>query len=589
MSWSSSDNFFVNAKFEVFSVDLFSEPLELTQSKAAIYDGPKGDDFKRFLRSKNFRINRQGKVIVRIQKRDDDGEFLESQYDNFVLETVVPLGPFDFQNVPLLKPQLVNELQSLLDNTKAELVKKNDELNKLQSLLDNTKAELAKQNDAFDELRSLLDNTKAVLVKKNDALNELMKRKIEQDWNPEQFRLTIIAITNSMKKVFLDFGLEPPASEDPEFVLRMLHDLILHKEFGATFLVVANRVLASIGSIFEKQSGLSIGLDTTTSTPARLIDSLFTLKCFMDSHFFIDGSVIVKDFRLMNEDDLPAIFRDSAADVAELKQKKIGTKSIDNIDGNSIFYGYFNIPMVGMFKGVLTRVHVNLPDEIMVKLRVSGKHNLEEKRFWFVYANGSAIFQKDPGEFSDDLQVVKFTPSRVLGERTNFFEFLRRMNRTFVNEKGTYLKFEFKTVNFSEPKYVFYDSIGYIDKDFIMSDPFKLVQFDTNARPTDIESRRVLLPSGGGRTLSSNASDWIVNGALGNDCAFTFKDFCFIGKITRVFDTFRDNALVTIFFEQSQHGERCYVDALATTFFLLNKEEIPLYKTNGKVAPKFIL
>ncbi|XP_043713236.1 uncharacterized protein LOC122661793 [Telopea speciosissima] len=187
MSWSSSDDFFVSSKLEVFAVDLFSEPLELTRCKAVVYDGPKGDDFKRFLRSKNFRVNRQGKAIVRVQKRDDDGEFLEGEYDTFVLETVVPLGPFAFQNVPLSKPQVVNELQSLLDNTKAELAKKNDELNEMQSLLDNTKAELAKKNDALNELQSLLDNTKDELAKKNDALNELMKQKIDQDWNPEQF------------------------------------------------------------------------------------------------------------------------------------------------------------------------------------------------------------------------------------------------------------------------------------------------------------------------------------------------------------------------------------------------------------------
>ncbi|XP_043693113.1 uncharacterized protein LOC122643563 [Telopea speciosissima] len=204
MSWSSSDNFFVSSKLEVFSVDLFCEPLELTQSKNVIYDGPKGNDFKRFLRSKNFRVNRQGKAILRIQKRDDDGEFLEYKYDTFVLETVVPLGPFGFQNVPLPKRQAVNELQSLLDHTKAELAKKNNELNESQSLLENTKAELAKKNDELNESQSLLDNTnaelakkddelnesqrlldntKAEFVKKNNELNELKKQRIDRDWN----------------------------------------------------------------------------------------------------------------------------------------------------------------------------------------------------------------------------------------------------------------------------------------------------------------------------------------------------------------------------------------------------------------------
>ncbi|XP_043714890.1 uncharacterized protein LOC122663271 [Telopea speciosissima] len=291
MSWSSNDDFFVSSKLEVFAVDLFSEPVELTRCKAVIYDGPKGEDFKRFLRSKNFRVNRQGKVIVRVQKRDDDGEFLEGEYDNFVLEMVVPLGPFGFQNIQLSKPQEVNELQSLLDNTKAELAKKNDEpnelqslldntevelakkndllnelmkcdddgeffdcqddsfiletvvpldtfgfqnvplpksqaVNKLQSILNNTKAELAKKNDELNELQSLFNNTKAELenkndplhelAKKNDAFTELMKHKIDQDWNPEQFgRLNTVAITNSVKRVFVDFGLEPPASGDP--------------------------------------------------------------------------------------------------------------------------------------------------------------------------------------------------------------------------------------------------------------------------------------------------------------------------------------------------------------------------------------
>ncbi|XP_043713237.1 uncharacterized protein LOC122661794 [Telopea speciosissima] len=187
MSWSSSDNFFVSSKLEVFSVDLFSEPLELTQSKAVVFDGPKGDDFKRFLCFKNLRVNRQGKAIVLIQKRDVDGEFLESQYDSFILETVVSLGPFGFLNVPLPIPQVVNELQSLLDNTNAELAKKNDELNELHSLLDNTKTDLTKKNDALNELQSLLDDTEAELANKNDALKKLKKRKIDQGWTHEQF------------------------------------------------------------------------------------------------------------------------------------------------------------------------------------------------------------------------------------------------------------------------------------------------------------------------------------------------------------------------------------------------------------------
>ncbi|XP_042474805.1 uncharacterized protein LOC122091966 isoform X1 [Macadamia integrifolia] len=428
MSWSSSDKFFVNSKLEVFSVDIFSEPLELAQSEDVVYDGPKGDDFKRFLRSKNFRVNCQGKAIVCIQKRNGDGEFLECQYDTFVLETVVMLGPFGFQNIPLPKPQEVSELRSLLDNTKAELARKNDELSESQRLLNNTKDELAKHNDELNELKCLLDNMKGELVKKNDVLSELMKQKNDQDWNTKRFQLTMIAITNSMKRVFIDISLEPPASGDPESVLRfleILHDLIHDKEFSATFLVAANGILASIKSIFEKRSGLSIGMETTYSTPctpAHLIESLFTLRGFIESHFFIDGSVIVRDFRLMNEYDLPIIFRDSAANVAELRKKEIGAKSIYNIDGNSIFYGYFNIPMVGMFKGVLTRVHVTLPDEIMQKLQV-GKQNPDDKRFWFVYANGSGIFEKNieslsSPESTNNPEVVKFSPSRFLGDST---------------------------------------------------------------------------------------------------------------------------------------------------------------------------
>ncbi|XP_042506820.1 uncharacterized protein LOC122083176 [Macadamia integrifolia] len=540
MSWSSSDNFFVNAKLEVFSIDIFSEPLELTRSHKIVYDGPKDDDFKRFLRSKNFRVNRQGKAIVRVQKRDDDGEYLECQYDNFILEMVVPLGTFGFQNIPLPKPQEVNELQSLLNNTKAELAKKNGELNELQSLQDNTKDELAKKDDAF---------------------NELMKQKIDQDWNREQFRLTMIAITNSMKGVFIDFSLEPPTNGDPESVLRfleMLRDLILHKEFGATFLVAATRLLASIESIFEKRNGITIGMETTNSTPstpARLIESLFTLRGFMESHFFIDGSVIVRDFRLMNEYDLPVIFRDSAANVAELRKKEVGAKSIDSIDGNSIFYGYFNIPNVGMFKGVLTRVHVTMPDEIMEKLQVSGKHNLiNDKRFWFVYANGSAIFEKELLSPQD----VKFTPSRVLGGQTDFLEFLCRMNRTFVDKNGTYLKFDFiATKNSNTPQ----DNIlRYYDKDLALHDPFKLVQFDANECAIEIGEREVSVPLSWTFTSEKYAS-WIVNEAMGNDSAFTYKGIRFVGKITKASGTFHKNALVSVFFEQSQHGENCFVDA----------------------------
>ncbi|XP_042505249.1 uncharacterized protein LOC122081912 [Macadamia integrifolia] len=560
MSWSSSDNFFVNTKLEVFSVDLFSEPLELKQCKDVIYDGPKGDDFKRFLRSKNFRVNRQGKAIVRLQRRDDDGEFLECEYETFVLEKVVPLGPFGFQNVPLPKPKEVKVLQSLLDTTKAELAKKNDALNELQTLIDNTKA---------------------------------------------VFRQTMVAITNSMKGLFVDFGLEPPASEDPESVLMMLHNLILHKEFGDTFLIAANEILASIASMFEKRTGLSIGMETrnsTPSTPARLIKSLSTLRGFMvDSHFFIDGSIIVRDFHLMNEDDLPIIFRDSAIDVAELKQKKIGTKSIDNIDGNSIFYGYFNIPMVGMFKGVLTRVHVTLPDEIMVKLQVS-KHTLNDKMFWFVYANGSTIFEKEllNHKSTDDtstsgsignissLEDTKFAPSRVLGDPTDFVGFFCRMNRIFVNEKGTYLKFDFIGGKYSGSR-VFLDStVRYYNIDGGMFRPFKLVQFDVNMPTTDIVQREVFLPVSDS-IFGEKYPTWIVNEALGKDCAFTFNDFCFMGKITKATGTFRENALVHVFFEQTQHGENCYVDALATTFFVLKTEEVASWDDIDKLmAPKFV-
>ncbi|XP_043714888.1 uncharacterized protein LOC122663268 [Telopea speciosissima] len=588
MSWSSSDNFFVSSKLEVFSIDLSSKPLELTQSKAVVYDGPKGDDFKKFLRSKNLRVNRQGKAIVRIQKRDNDGEFLECQYDNFVLEMVVPLGPFGFQNLPLPKPQAVNELESLLGNTKAELGKKNDDLNELQNLLNNTKAELVKKNDALNELQSLLDNNNAAFTKKNDALNELMKLKIDQDLNHEKFRLTMIGITNSMKRVFVDFGLEPPASEDPEYVLRLLHDLILQKEIGATFLVAANEILASIASMFHKRSGLSIGMETNSlTTPARLIKVLFTLRGFMESRFFIDGSVMVKDLRLMNEEDLPVIFQDSAADVAELKQnKEMGTKSIDNIDRNSIFYGYFNIPTVGMFKGVLTRVHFNLPDvtlpdEIMVKLRV-GKHNLKDKRFWFVYANGSGIFQKEPLCPED----VKFSPSRFLGGETDFLGFLLKMNRTFVNKEGTYLKFDFIATKSST---VVNDNIlYYLDKDFALIKPFRLVQFDVNESAIDIIERKFSAPTSWTGGTSDKYASWIVNEGLGNDSAFTLKGICFIGKITKTSGSFRSNALVSVFFEHNQHRENCYVDALATTFFVLKTEKITSWNNGEKKALEFI-
>ncbi|XP_042484885.1 uncharacterized protein LOC122065144 [Macadamia integrifolia] len=518
---------------------------------------------------------------------DEEGEFFECQHDSSFLERVVPMGPFGFPNLLLQKPQVVNEFQNLLDNTKAELAKKNDELNELRSLLENTKAELVGKNDELNELRSLLDSTKVELAKKDDEMNELKKQKIDQDWNPEQFRLSIVAITNSMKRVFVDFGLEPPESGDPKSVLKfleMLHNLILHNEFNATFFVAANGILASITSLFEKRSGLSIGMETNIRNPARLIESLFTLKGFMDSHFFIDGSVIVEDFRLMNKDDLPIIFRDSTADVAELKQKKIGTKSMDNIDENSIFYGYFNIPMVGMFKGILTRVHVNLPDEIMVKLQV-GKHNLNDKRFWFVKANGASIFQIELLRPED----IKFTPSRVLGDRTDYVGFFRRMNRIFVNEKGTYLKFDFIAGKYSGPGAPSDNTVLYHIKEGVLFCPFKMVQFDVNTPTTDIVQREVYLPVSTAKQFGENDSSFIVEAALGRDCAFTFNDFCFVGKITKTSGTFRMNALVNLFFEQSQHRENCYVDALATTFFVLKTEKVRsrVHDDNQK-SPKFV-
>ncbi|XP_042508351.1 uncharacterized protein LOC122084273 [Macadamia integrifolia] len=530
---------------------------------------------------------------------DEEGEFLDCQYDSFVLETVVPSGPFGFPNVPLPKPQVMTELQSLLDNTKAELVKKNDELNELQSILENTKAELEKKNDELNVLRSLLNSTKAELAKKNDALNELKKQKIDLDWNPEQYRLSIVAITNSMKRVFVDFGLEPPANGDPKSVLKfleMLHDLIIHKEFSSTFLVAAKGILSSIASIFEKRNGLSIGMEIMNSglsTPARLIESLFTLRGFIDSHFFINGNVIVKDFCLMNEDDLPVIFQTSAADVVELKQKKIGTKPINNIDKNSIFYGYFNIPTVGMFKGVLTRVHVNLPDEIMVKLQV-GTHNLNDKKFWFVSANGAGIFEKEllsPESIGNisNLEDFKFSPSRILGGRADFLGFFCRMNRIFVNEKGTYLKFEFLAGKYSGPRAFFDSRVRYYNEDGAMFDPFQLVQFNVNTPATDILYREVYLPVPNLNASGENYATWIVNEALENECAFTLNGFCFMGKIMKASGNFRENALVSVFFEQSQYGENCYVDALATTFFVLKTEKVEIVNYNDKPKPpKFV-
>ncbi|XP_042478820.1 uncharacterized protein LOC122059846 isoform X2 [Macadamia integrifolia] len=517
---------------------------------------------------------------------DDEGEFFECQYDSSFLERVVPLGPFGFPNLLLLKPQVVNEFQNLLDNTKAELAKKNDELNELRSLLDNTKAELVKKNDELNELRSLLDGTKVELAKKDDEMNELKKQKIDEDWNPEQFRVSIVAITNSMKRVFVDFGLEPPESGDPKSVLKfleMLHDLIIYKEFNSTFLVAANGILASIASIFEKRSGLTIGMEIAISNPARLIENLFTLRGFIDSHFFIDGSVIVEDFHLMNKDDLPIIFRDSAVDVPELKQKDIGSKSIDNIDRNFHFYGYFNIPMVGMFKGVLTRVHVNLPDEIMVKLQV-GKHTLNDKRFWFVNANGASIFQKELLSPKD----IKFTPSRILGDRTDFVGFFRRMNRIFVNGKGTYLKFDFIAGKYSGSGAVFDDTVRYYIKEGVIFYPFKMVQFDVNTPATNIVQREVYLPLSTSKDMGQNDATYIVD-VLGIDCAFTFNDFCFVGKITKATGTFRENALVSVFFEQNEHGENCYVDALATTFFILKTGKVTSHVYRDKLKdPKFV-
>ncbi|KAJ4979086.1 hypothetical protein NE237_009866 [Protea cynaroides] len=350
----------------------------------------------------------------------------------------------------------------------------------------------------------------------------------------------------------------------------------------------ANELLSSIATIFEERNGLKInGMDTTTTTtstslsstnpaPDLITESLRKLRDFISERFFIDASVIVKAYNLINQKDIPIIFRNSEAGVAELHRPDIAPKSID-CKSSSIFYGYFNIPWVGKLKGVLTKIDddvtTQLPDEIKVKLDHL-PYKLDDKRFWFVKANGEAFFEK-------------FSSSDFLG-------FLGRMkNKTFVNNEGEYLKFEFNatTVKVSGVSEEIYNpsSVAYIDSANVIYDPFMMVQYDKSESPQPISEGRVSLPERFTEEEIFPFNQYLVGLSSTREVAFLVENLCFLGKITRVSDeNFRNNALVTEFFERLPPGQFGYVDALAKTFFVCNPNKSKVLYKLVREAPHLL-
>ncbi|KAJ4954600.1 hypothetical protein NE237_011383 [Protea cynaroides] len=177
-------------------------------------------------------------------------------------------------------------------------------------------------------------------------------------------------------------------------------------------------------------------------------------------------------------------------------------------------------------------------------------------------------------------------PPMVVGDE--HLEFLRRMNKTYVNEDERYIKFQFRGTVFSEPKLrLFKDNkLRYYDKLCHSVVPFTKVQCNLNERPADLMGSNVQLPvtfSG----LPSAPASRIINESLGKDCAFVYNSYCFIGDICCSSGTFRNNDAVKKFFNEAQHGKNCFVDETGTTFFVLMDSAI--WHTNvDRTVPKFI-
>ncbi|KAJ4957032.1 hypothetical protein NE237_013961 [Protea cynaroides] len=176
----------------------------------------------------------------------------------------------------------------------------------------------------------------------------------------------------------------------------------------------------------------------------------------------------------------------------------------------------------------------------------------------------------------------------VLGNEQ--LDFLRRMNKTYVNEEERYIKFEFKCTLYSEPNQRLFGghSLRYYDKYVHLTPIFNWVKSDLNETPADLIESKVQLPINLPRAPSPDASASIlINEYLGKDCAFTYNSYCFIGKICCSSGTFHSNEAITKFFKEERRGKNCFVDEKGTTFFSL-RDSVECYTNVDQTVPKFI-
>ncbi|KAJ4955383.1 hypothetical protein NE237_012166 [Protea cynaroides] len=168
----------------------------------------------------------------------------------------------------------------------------------------------------------------------------------------------------------------------------------------------------------------------------------------------------------------------------------------------------------------------------------------------------------------------------------NYLEFMLRMNKTYVNHEGRYIKLQFRGAKFFGPREIKDDMVRYYDKDYMAIAPFSQVQCNSREKPADLTQSKVQLP-----TVLSSANDdsgsWIVNQSLGKYCAFTYNSYCFIGNISDHSGDFRYNNVVKSFFDHCKLGPNCFVDEMGTTFFVL-KDSTNWWKNSGKVVPSFV-
>ncbi|KAJ4957097.1 hypothetical protein NE237_013880 [Protea cynaroides] len=168
----------------------------------------------------------------------------------------------------------------------------------------------------------------------------------------------------------------------------------------------------------------------------------------------------------------------------------------------------------------------------------------------------------------------------------NPLEFMLRMNKTYVNHEGRYIKFQFRGAKFFGPREIKDDMVRYYDKDYMANAPFSRVQCNSREKAADLPQSKVQLP-----TVFSSANDgsavWIINESLGYYSAFTYNNYCFIGNISEHSGNFRYDNVVKSFFDQNRLGPNCFVDEMGTTFFVL-KDSTNWWTNGGKVVPSFV-